>query len=536
MSITLPTYTSRWDSLPHEIKEQILELCDPLTRYLNLDKTNNNANKLQKDEKSQLKFHAQVWRMAAQNNWQGDLSILPDLGEKIQLLVDIGFDEVVTSKDFYDRLCELKPDRIGIDGIKRFLEGKKSKTPSLWQVIYKHQPLTGYHSAKKKGILFGSTRTSFVHIAMNQFWPDRLIAFEDIDKVKRFVHAGISGYCKLFVSLFHDVVQLLSVPDAHDSEGKRYHSLSTICNIILPGASHKGSTNIVKFILEMKNFEPIDRYISYSIGHAANNNHIDIFNMLLAIHDANPVWDKNEHLATACYNGCTQIVKTLLEMDDVNPSNRNNTPLQNASQEGHLDTVKMLLERDEVDPGDDHNEAIRAASLYGHLDVVRALLATEMVDATANENECIINACQSGNIDLVKLLLEIPGVDVTTCNNQPLKRACGYGHLNIVKLLLTFEGVDPTAGGNKAFRAAAKKGQVEIVKFLLKLEGVDATAKDNEAIRNACEYGHANVVKVLLDVEGVDPRVQNSVCLRNAAKRGHDEVVKALLACKKYDI
>ncbi|KAJ3272726.1 hypothetical protein HDU76_010889, partial [Blyttiomyces sp. JEL0837] len=81
---------SYWDTLPYEIKKQILDECDLLTKHRNNILT-----------ESQTKTHATaIWNLAIKLNFQQNLSTLPVHGFPN---VNNGL-ALVSSKDFYHRL------------------------------------------------------------------------------------------------------------------------------------------------------------------------------------------------------------------------------------------------------------------------------------------------------------------------------------------------------------------------------------------------------------------------------------------------
>ncbi|KAJ3327296.1 hypothetical protein HDU76_012042 [Blyttiomyces sp. JEL0837] len=484
---------------------------------------------------SQRKLEAQIWRIAAQSNWTGDLSLLPDLSN-FQLWVDIGFDEVVTTKTFYDRLCELKPDSVGIDEIKIMFEGKKMQ--HIWQVIFKGGSSHLYHSDQKKGILFGSTVTSFCHIAMKHSWPDRLTAFNDLDKVKLFIFAGCYVYFKLFLGLVKDVSQLLSVRDAHDSTGRRYQCLPTIVNIILPAAAAKGSIDIIKFVLEMNNFYSINQYISYALDHALENNHIDIFNMLSSIPGANPEWHKNSHLASACSAGYLNIVKMILDMDDVDAAECEevvNEAFQLACK-GDSDAegvVKVVLDVNGVDPTAFDNQAIRNAAKRGNYKVVKVLSTVNGIDGGANDNEAIKKACKSGYVMAAKVLLGMESVDPSANDNEALLTTIRRRETKIVKLLVSCDRFDPAANDNEALILAVnswsrKDRYIQLLKALVGAKGVDPISRDCQAIRSAVDNGWVNGLKVLLGSDALKD-------MSDEEKSGNILEAEDVLRCSRED-
>ncbi|KAJ3411270.1 hypothetical protein HDV05_002454 [Chytridiales sp. JEL 0842] len=86
---------SRWDDLPWSIKSRIFKFTDPLTQYLN------HPHPSLCEEVCNS-----IWVSAFENDWDGDLSWLPQQGFPTVLT---GLTKV-KSRTMYNKLCELRPD------------------------------------------------------------------------------------------------------------------------------------------------------------------------------------------------------------------------------------------------------------------------------------------------------------------------------------------------------------------------------------------------------------------------------------------
>ncbi|KAJ3330447.1 hypothetical protein HDU76_005658 [Blyttiomyces sp. JEL0837] len=104
-----PKHHSLWVDLPIEIRSDIINKSDVLTRHLNNDLTT-----------EEIKVHGnEIWRIVFENDLVDvDLSLLP---QHHLPNIDNGLG-LVRSKEMYQRLGELRPDLLNNDSLKSYLE------------------------------------------------------------------------------------------------------------------------------------------------------------------------------------------------------------------------------------------------------------------------------------------------------------------------------------------------------------------------------------------------------------------------------
>ncbi|KAJ3328726.1 hypothetical protein HDU76_009409 [Blyttiomyces sp. JEL0837] len=296
---------------------------------------------------------------------------------------------------------------------------------------------------------FGN-RLVLCHIAMRQCWIDNLLEFNDLDKAKMFVFAGCNGHFKLFMNLLDQVSQILSDPDAHDSGGKRYQSLSTLVNYILPSASLIGSFDMVKFILEvLKLLLGCKKYaIAESVQDVndafqqacAGGDHADVAKLLLDIHGVDLTANNNQAFRLATKRGHTNVVRLLSTVDGVDGGANNN--------EESKTRLEILLQMSSVNPAVNSNEVLLSAVKRRHTGVVTAFLSCDRLDASENDNAALMMAVDSGcrirsdrYLELLQAIVDPKGVDPRAQNCKAIKTVACNGWVDGLKVLLRSEAL-----------------------------------------------------------------------------------------------
>ncbi|KAJ3325536.1 hypothetical protein HDU76_013142 [Blyttiomyces sp. JEL0837] len=346
---------SLWDSIPNEVKILIVEHCDVLTRFLNNQLTNTEV------ESSSL----EIWNLAIKCEYSGDLNTLPKTGFPT---INYGLGHV-TSKAFYQRLCQLRPDLTDISILKTgFSDDNKAWT---WRYNSSGSPY-------ERNMLFDRFLRKFlsdisnllVHIPMRNLWLDDVGMHDcmtSLNKFKILFIAGYFGHGQLFRILSDETLK---------SDCKIY--TPSMYNHILQVAASRGHTEIAETVLKVSGVDAA----------------------------AEDEFGSNCAIRVAAANGHVDVVKLLLAVECVDPAAEGNWAIRFAAGNGHLAVVKMLVEVDGVDPTAENNMAIRYAATNGHAEVVRYLLGVKGVDATANDNEAMKVACRNRHAAIVKLLIE----------------------------------------------------------------------------------------------------------------------------------
>ncbi|KAJ3252651.1 hypothetical protein HK103_001352 [Boothiomyces macroporosus] len=157
-------------------------------------------------------------------------------------------------------------------------------------------------------------------------------------------------------------------------------------------------------------------------------------------------------LISKAMHGYTQSARYLIKRMD--PSSYDNGAIIAAAENNNLEILELLLNDDRVDPIARSNEPIRQAAQKGHYRIVERLMKLKRVNPADKHNEALVNACYFGHLDIVELLLRDKRVNPAANNNEPIRLAALNGHYEIVRYLLEFKRVDPNARDNQAYYLA----------------------------------------------------------------------------------
>ncbi|KAJ3284904.1 hypothetical protein HDU76_008209, partial [Blyttiomyces sp. JEL0837] len=353
-----PSPSSYWDHLPHEIKEAILDKCDLLTQYLN--------NHLSKQQIN--KYAHQIWILAIKFNYTGDLAALPpSLPNARNGLAE------VSSKDFYQRLCHLRPDLTGTNIIKDFF-----KDEHLWSWLLPTDGTRNYRDAStdKFGIFFKEVTGSvagmmthedlismLLHIPLRQYWTkdETCIEFINLDKIKVFVIAGSFCHIKLFHQLLHELTK----------------------NQAICFASERGHVDVVKVLLETPGVDA-SAVNNYAIRRAAKNGHYDVVKVLVGAKGVDPGDCENEAFYAACEYDHVKVVEELLKVEVVRAGVNFKKAVLDALGNDQAEIVKVLLEVEGVYSNELCVQAFDFATRRGHIDVVEMLTQVQRGRSSIN--------------------------------------------------------------------------------------------------------------------------------------------------------
>ncbi|KAJ3310181.1 hypothetical protein HDU76_003431 [Blyttiomyces sp. JEL0837] len=209
---------SRWDTLPPELQNEILQISGPLTKLLN--------NRLTAIEIATQA--TQIWNTAIEINWQGDLSILPHHGIP-NILNGLG-----------------NPDRMGIYHLRDFMNRLKS-------VLFRgsgnrgEDDMNSYINVMNDlmdTISSHEVTNLFIHIPLRQSWirNETLKRWIDMDLISVLVLSGCCNHIDIFKYLYQNLVITAVIK----------HGVKTkVSNIVLFGAARFGCIDVVKFLLEV---------------------------------------------------------------------------------------------------------------------------------------------------------------------------------------------------------------------------------------------------------------------------------------------
>lgn len=280
-------------------------------------------------------------------------------------------------------------------------------------------------------------------------------------------------------------------------------------------------------------------------------------------------------LEVAAKKGKTEIVKLLLENKQFKNLSKKQkaTLLDLAAYEGHLETCKMLIQAG-ISPLDsfamllatkagkidvvklflDNKQTINSTlqdgltplmitAIYGQLETFEMLLKEGADPLAVDKNgwNVMHYAANNGETEIVKRLLKIEILkhSFTYDDSTPLMLAAAQGHTEICELLLK-------AGANifatdiceqNAMHLAVANGCTEVV-ILLSIDKKlinSATDMNHTPLMLAAMYGYLNIFKILLRA-GADPNARDIAgisVMHFAVMRGVPEMVRMLLVFKE---
>ncbi|KAJ3286746.1 hypothetical protein HDU76_007936, partial [Blyttiomyces sp. JEL0837] len=339
---------SLWDSLPFEIKEQILTETDAPTRFIN----NHPVTETEIRENAH-----DIWMAVINtNSWDRDLSVLPKASFPTILN---GLDQV-TSREVYHQLCKNRPNLDRDKELQRLIRQETWKDLEIWKFKYASSPelLIGY----------GSYSEPLLHIPMRLYWMDLLPGLHELNQLKLFYVAGSFGHFELFQHLYNNL--FLNQHESNLIHTPSDMSLSDIVSHIIFFAAQRGYMNILQFLLTKFNIDD-DNNKPVDIPPPPSKPAITLTKSIT-----------NYAIPHACKMGYLEIVKFLLTVPGVDPTALDNYAVREAAGKGHLEIVKFLLTVPGVDPTACDNYAVRNAASNGYLDVVKFLLTVPGIDAS----------------------------------------------------------------------------------------------------------------------------------------------------------
>ncbi|KAJ3286317.1 hypothetical protein HDU76_007992, partial [Blyttiomyces sp. JEL0837] len=191
----------------------------------------------------QINQHAhQIWILAIKFNYTEDLTLLPTSLPNVRNgLAD------VSSRDFYQRLCNLRPDLAGTNIVTELINAKFLwgwLQPNYRPDVLEEDPFDGFsiffevvtRRVAAPMMIHKELISMLLHIPLRQYWTDdpSFIEFCKLDKIEVFVIAGCFGHVKLFYQLLDE---LMSLPEDR-LQSIIETPLSTVCNYLLPILAH----------------------------------------------------------------------------------------------------------------------------------------------------------------------------------------------------------------------------------------------------------------------------------------------------------
>ncbi|KAJ3286316.1 hypothetical protein HDU76_007991 [Blyttiomyces sp. JEL0837] len=357
--------SSRWDTLPTEMKDQIISNTSIPTRFINsypLTKAEIDAN-----------AH-DIWLAVIKtNSWNLDLSVLP---EKSFPTILNGLDQV-TSREGYKRLCEMRPDLAGIDYVKQRLSAYR-----LQQLAYTDNALEDSHTlfVWARVNVYSLLPKPLINIAMRNCWMDELnnVFDNNLDDLYQLLMAGSCGHLKLFQHLFNKVFK---DQDIIDTSKPALLSLSKMFCVMITQVSAQGWLDIIKFLVPKLDFSHDNKTDTYKVYVTA--------------------------VEEAIYCKQWEVIQWFVSNPKIEVSELHDSILVQSAKAGNLELVKYMVEVAGVDPTVNDNDAVVEAESALHIEVVRFLKKYPGVDLFAQGFKGWVNAGMQGGEEFLKVLAAV---------------------------------------------------------------------------------------------------------------------------------
>jgi ankyrin repeat protein len=457
-----------------------------LTLYLNkyLDNT-----KLELQQNQHL--GQEIWRIAFEIEWQGDLSVLP---KKHLPNIQNGLLSVKT-RSMYHRLCRIAPEIVNYD-IGDDIEHPPCRFINiplrrLWLDLIDITPNDKLEDYVMYAAHGGHLDWIRHLVNMGAYKPSDYELFD----INVMAFAARSGSLELLLYLIEQGCRVDAKTIEHAALTGHLHLIEFLhrdysrifTTKVFVAAARCGNLDMVKFC--HKHQVPCDDRV---LEAAAIEGHAEI---LEYIHTNGLANDITSCMEIGARKGNLELVKFLHERFNAGAGN---APVRAASR-GHLEIVKYMLKH----YPEDCRKKLKFRNICGLVRGERSLLpickylhehleeAFDIPqDAYYKQYANVYMAAYDGFLDVLKFLIEVRGEPI---NHGAIDRASISGHLDIVKYLHSI----PTATCTTfAMDGAASGGKLEVVQFLHENRKEGCTFK---AVDIAAEKGHLDVVRYLLE-------------------------------------
>ncbi len=271
-------------------------------------------------------------------------------------------------------------------------------------------------------------------------------------------------------------------------------------------AARGGYIDIVQLILNERELNPSDYFLTMAISNAAEGGHMNIVQLMLTkmtvidqtLIDTRRIY--NATLICASLGGHMEIVKLMLNKGATNY----NLAMALAAKRGHMDIVQLMLNKE----ADDYDETMKNAAGGGHIAIVRLMLEK----GANNFNEAMLHATRGGHINIVRLIL------LKGANNygETMVQAARCGYIDILQLMLdngaknevktTEDEFDMIRRDyiNVALEWAARAGYMDIIGLMLS-KGANTYGL---ALISAAKGGHNKIAQWMIDLGSVESDVE----------------------------
>ncbi|KAJ3411709.1 hypothetical protein HDV05_001819 [Chytridiales sp. JEL 0842] len=559
-----PKLVCLWDLLPTEIRHRILQLCDPLTQYLNQFAEYHPltfSNEALPSRKRQQLVNG-IWKSALENEWEGDLKTLPGWFHPKN---KFEWCAAVKSRSTLQRLMEMeqpKPSNFDLADIAMRHCWIDLLDPTLSERTKCYLASTGGHLAY------------FLQLAPTQsssFYFERLTSAVALE-------GNLAGMKRIL-----RMHQLTSTDTATTASAAKSGNLDLMklllkngfgCNIeAIIGASEWGHLEMVQYLhenVELLRWSESDYrrlYFSSAMDKAACNGHLKVVEFL---HFNRTEGCSDSALRFAARHGHLAVVRFLRQ-------NRSEGVFADAMRRacglGHLDVVRYLF-NDQRESETFDEQTLSVAAAKGYYEIVEFLhrnntsllcnewalekvlqrcfgriflyLHTNNLSNISNHQHMLRrvlkHATKSGNTMIIDILLEAHSqVNINVL--AKIKHRCGryllrgystayvplhtclinlvatHGHLATLKHLHNHPAL---TWSTDAMDLAAENGHLDVVAFLHENRTEGCTAK---AMDWAAANGHLHVVRYLHRhrVEGCTTSAMDDAC-----HNGRLEVVRFL--------
>jgi hypothetical protein len=460
---------SLWDLLPREVKEDILLQTDHLTHYLAgyIDDQRLSSNP---------KLGAEIWRIAFEVDWKGDLSTLPK--EYLPNIRD-GLLSVHT-RSMYDRLCQVFQHKINLPNPDEI------KTPFPLKI-----DIANPYELDVDGLV----SSELIHIPLRHLW---------IDLIPKVIEAKIEDYANCLAMaghlefLRHAIQKGLFNPrsstltlcaalsgrlDLVDYLSQQGCALSTSTAV---GAARMGHLHIVEYV---------ESSVNGGYGFLSDSNHI--YNAAV----------EGGHLDIVKYCHTKSFTYT-------------NDTLYKASKNGHLEVVQFLLANNSHDKWltwiSFHRPLVAAAD-NGHIQVADYLYNNF---SRSGATFAIIKAGTRGYVDFVKHFVEHYPMEA---NGNLIQNILAQSRRwspsepppsSEDKLLPVIEYLHDAEWNKRMF------GKVDVFWFFVTLE---------TELRFSIDIGYLSIVKFIVEVRGC--KVKDDKLVDLARQKGYLDIAEYL--CSK---
>ena len=359
--------------------------------------------------------------------------------------------------------------------------------------------------------------------------------------------------------------------------------------LILPlhVASYRGDLCEVKYLVEEKYFDPLQKFVidneRTALHCAADAGHLNILKYFIEEQYCNPLcFDKDNvtPLHVAAKKGQMEIIRYLIFEAKCDPSvedSNGDTPLHYAVQDGiNMDAVTFFINELHCDPSiPDHYGKIllHYAAEQRHLKLISYLITEQLADqlcadngieildmlyTTSSDSETILYCHDShcdqglgfyshqGDLMKIKQMIEVEKHDIVLDSSRTcIHCAAENGQLNVIAYYINeqkYPAFCVDKHGVSPLHLAAGKGHNNVVKFLSFDHKYKSVAKDiygNTPLHYASrDDGNIDVIIFLIEELKYDPNCQGyflNTPLHYAVQKANHDVIKYLLQFEKVE-